>query len=148
MQELEVLFQNRNYSVAYAAQHQLLVITARGVPSFEIAKEAWLEALELAINYKVSKWLNDEQELMILPVEALNWFKTHWFPLAVEKLKHITKPYNATVLSERFYAERSAKSSIESMHQTQEQKFGRVTMTSKSFKSYLEAWHWLTTVDS
>lgn len=145
MQVLEVLFQNRNYSVAYSATHQLLVITAKGVPSFEAAKEAWLEALELAVKFKVSKWLNDEQELMVLPLEALNWFKTHWFPLAVEKLSHVKKPYNATVLSERFYAERSAKASIESMHKTQEQKFGKVSMMSKSFKDYQEAWHWLTT---
>lgn len=138
-----LLFENKCYSLELMKEENILVINAQGVPSIEILQELWLSALDAAAEYKITKWLNNERDLSILPIDGVKWFKEVWSPLAVETLAFAKSTYTAVVLSDRFYAELSSKLSLDAIHKAQEQKLGKSTMHSKHFRDINLALAWL-----
>jgi len=143
----KTLFKNKYYTLEYLSEKNILIINAQGVPNLESIQKAWLKALEIAEEYKILRWLNNEREVKVLSSEGTKWFKESWFPMAVDKLRYQGINYTAVVVSDRFYTELSSKMSVDAMHKTQEQRFGKSTMVSKSFKSYEEALQWLLQAD-
>ncbi len=137
------LFENRCYTLELLENENILVIRATGAPPLGILQELWLNALDAAEEYKITKWLNDERDLKVLPPDGVKWFKETWSLLAIDRLPFAKSTRTAVVLSDRFYAELSSKISLQSIYKAQEQKLGKSTMLSRHFKEIEKAMEWL-----
>jgi len=104
-----LFFENKNYHRYHLPELNILVIEAKGVIQLEPAKEAWLKALDKAIEFNIARWIADGAQIQMIHPKANEWIVSEFFVLTAQKLKLEEKRLTATILPPRFYAEMNAK---------------------------------------
>jgi hypothetical protein len=140
-----IVFENSQFKIYLDIEQGVIQISGYGNLKMELAKEAWLKAIDFAAEHQILKWIGDHSHTETLHADLNTWWMQEWYPLAVKTLNYSGKRYVATVLSPRFYAEMATKISTESMLLQQKElvAHGADQMEHRYFKSISDAENWL-----
>ena len=118
----------------YDSELKAIVSTFSGMPSLDEFKEGANSAIDLLIEHKTSKMLNDISKLELNSIENQEWTQKEWFPRAEKGgLK-----YFAFVMAAEIFGQVSAE-------QTNEKAEDAGNIEIKYFDKEEEAHNWLNT---
>jgi len=140
-----LFFTNQNYRLYYASQSNVILLEAYKSIKLEVAREAWLKALDKAEEHQVLKWISDEAQIELISHDFHSWWVAEWYPYSKKRLTFDGKRLAATILSHRFYAEMSTKNTVNKTLRLkaivgQQNKY----MEHLYFKDFVEAYDWIT----
>ncbi|OJJ17736.1 hypothetical protein BKI52_28140 [marine bacterium AO1-C] len=139
-----LFFENKNYHLYHLSDLNILVIEAKGLIQLEPAKEAWLKALDKAVEFNITKWIVDGTSIEIINPKANEWIVNEFFPLTVQKMTMKEKRLTANILPPRFYAEMNAKEVINKKleHDASANK-NEIQRDIRYFQNFDEAYDWI-----
>jgi len=139
-----LFFENKNYRLYHLPELNILIVEAEGVIQLETAKEAWLIALDKAVECNIARWIADGTHIQMINPKANEWIVSEYFALTAQKLKLKEKRLTATILPPRFYAETNTKEVINKkiVHDAIVDK-DTVQRDSRYFQDYESAYEWI-----